>query len=142
MRKIFYLIVIFGVVGAYGGYKLNDVAKEHGFDWGSAKELSSNITHEMNNAKNPNNTNSEGHNNMTMEEMMSSMNGSLKDKTGENFDKEFLKQMIVHHEGAIEMAKQVQEKSKNPELLKLANDIVTNQSKEVEMMQTWIINYK
>lgn len=75
--------------------------------------------------------------NMNMDEMMRSMTSELEGKTGDAFDKEFLSQMIVHHEGAVAMAKQVLAQSKRPELIKLANDIITAQTKEISMMQEW-----
>lgn len=72
-----------------------------------------------------------------MEGMMHDMNASLEGKTGDAFDREFLDQMIVHHEGAVAMARKVQAVSKRPELLKLADDIIKAQTGEIEMMQGW-----
>lgn len=77
------------------------------------------------------------HTGMSMDSMMKDMTASLEGKSGDEFDKEFLKQMIVHHEGAVVMANQVLITSKRPELIKLANDIVSAQTKEIEMMKTW-----
>jgi uncharacterized protein (DUF305 family) len=76
-------------------------------------------------------------NGMGMHDMMESMTGSLQGKTGDAFDKAFLEEMIVHHEGAVEMAKQVLATSKRPELIKLANDIITAQTGEIKMMSDW-----
>jgi uncharacterized protein (DUF305 family) len=45
--------------------------------------------------------------------------------------------MIIHHEGAVEMAEILLEKTKRPELIKLANDIISAQNTEIEMMQNW-----
>lgn len=72
-----------------------------------------------------------------MKDMMMDMTSSLKGKTGDEFDKVFLSEMIVHHEGAVDMAKMVLESSKRPELIKLANDIISAQTKEIDMMKTW-----
>lgn len=69
----------------------------------------------------------------TMEGMMSGLQG----KTGDAFDKEFLSEMIVHHQGAVDMAKAVLATSKRPELIKLANDIIAAQTKEIDMMKGW-----
>ncbi len=74
---------------------------------------------------------------MDMDHMMKSMSASLEGKTGDAFDQAFLKEMIVHHEGAVVMAKQVLETSKRPELIKLANDIITAQTGEIKMMGDW-----
>jgi uncharacterized protein (DUF305 family) len=69
--------------------------------------------------------------------MMQNMTMGLSGKTGDAFDKEFLAEMIIHHEGAVAMAKQVLATSKRPELLQLANDIIAAQTKEIGMMQAW-----
>lgn len=74
---------------------------------------------------------------MNMESMMGGMMAGLQGKTGDAFDKEFLAQMIVHHQGAVEMAKAVLATSKRPELIQLANDIISAQTKEIGMMQDW-----
>lgn len=74
---------------------------------------------------------------MDMESMMQSMMTGLKGKTGDAFDKEFLSEMIIHHQGAVEMAKAVLLNSKRPELLKLAEDIISAQTKEIDIMQVW-----
>lgn len=52
-------------------------------------------------------------------------------------DQRFIVEMIPHHQGAIDMAKVALEKSKRPEMLKLANDIITAQTKEIEEMTAW-----
>lgn len=69
--------------------------------------------------------------------MMHDMNAALEGKTGAEFDKAFLSEMIIHHEGAVEMAEQVLEKSERAELRTLANEIISAQNKEIEMMQKW-----
>ena len=81
-------------------------------------------------------TDSQGmmHNNdMTMGEMSASLQG----KTGDSFDEAFLSGMIAHHQGAIDMAKQVQANAKHDELKAMANDILAAQSKEITQMQNW-----
>ena len=70
---------------------------------------------------------------MTMGEMSASLEG----KTGDTFDKAFLSAMIAHHEGAIEMAKLAKANAKHDEIKNMADDIMTAQSKEIDMMQTW-----
>jgi len=74
---------------------------------------------------------------MDMGSMMTGMMSGLQDKTGDAFDKEFLAEMIVHHQGAVEMAKAVLATSKRPELIQLANNIISAQTKEIGMMQEW-----
>jgi uncharacterized protein (DUF305 family) len=45
--------------------------------------------------------------------------------------------MIPHHQGALVMAQEVLEKSKRPELIKLAKGIISDQKKEIAQMQQW-----
>lgn len=74
---------------------------------------------------------------MGMDDMMSGMMAGLEGKKGDDFDKAFLAEMIVHHQGAVQMAQKVLEVSKKPELVKLANDIISAQNNEINMMQAW-----
>lgn len=68
---------------------------------------------------------------------MEDMTNELKNKSGSEFDKVFLEQMIIHHQGAIDMANLVLQKSTRPELLKLAEDIIAAQTKEINQMKEW-----
>ena len=74
---------------------------------------------------------------MDMNSMMGGMMAGLQGKTGDEFDKAFLAEMIVHHQGAVDMAKAVLATSKRPELIKLANDIIAAQTKEIDTMKGW-----
>lgn len=56
-------------------------------------------------------------------------------KVTDNVDANFLQQMIYHHEGAIGMAKDILKFTKDPELKKLAENIITTQSKGVSEMR-------
>jgi uncharacterized protein (DUF305 family) len=55
----------------------------------------------------------------------------------EEFDLRFIDAMIPHHEGAVVMAKEVLQKSKRPEIKKLANEIIEAQAKEIAQMKAW-----
>ncbi len=74
---------------------------------------------------------------MDMDSMMAGMMAGLQGKTGDEFDKEFLSEMIVHHQGAVEMAQMVLNTSKRPELINLANGIISAQNGEIKQMQDW-----
>jgi uncharacterized protein (DUF305 family) len=74
---------------------------------------------------------------MNMQEMMHEMNATLEGKVGDELDQAFLNEMIVHHEGAVEMAQLLLKGTKRPELIKLANDIISAQNTEIEMMKKW-----
>ncbi len=68
---------------------------------------------------------------------MSGMMVGLEGKTGDALDMAFLDGMIVHHEGAVEMAQTLLGSTKRPELIKLGNDIITAQTQEIQMMKDW-----
>lgn len=74
---------------------------------------------------------------MTMDAMMKAMNAGLLGKTGDTFDKAFLTEMIVHHQGAIDMAKLAQKQAKHEELVELSENIITAQTNEIEQMKKW-----
>ncbi|MBP6866061.1 MAG: DUF305 domain-containing protein [Candidatus Pacebacteria bacterium] len=74
---------------------------------------------------------------MDMDSMMHGMMSGIEGKTGDEFDKAFLSEMIVHHQGAVDMANEVLKTSKRPELLQLADEIIVAQTKEIKMMQDW-----
>jgi len=54
-----------------------------------------------------------------------------------NYDLRFIDAMIPHHQGAIVMAKEAQQKSKRPEIKKLAAAIIKAQNQEISQMKQW-----
>jgi len=66
----------------------------------------------------------------------------LESLTGQEFDAEFVKQMISHHEGAVEMAKDVQKRDARKELKELAGDIITSQEAEIKQMKEWLAKWQ
>lgn len=75
---------------------------------------------------------------MAMDGMLSSSEiAQLKKSTSERFDRLFLKAMIAHHQGALTMVSMIS-KSENAEARKLAADITTSQSAEIELMQKYL----
>lgn len=72
-----------------------------------------------------------------MDISMNEMTDSLKGKTGDEFDKAFIAAMIDHHQGAIDMANLAKVNAKHDEIKKMAEDIISAQSKEIEIMQEW-----
>ncbi len=73
-------------------------------------------------------------NKKAMETMMKNMTATY---TG-NADVDFVKGMIPHHQGAIDMAKAALQFVKDPALLKLAQDIVSAQEGEITFMTDWL----
>ncbi len=65
------------------------------------------------------------------------MTAGLEGKTGDALERAFLDGMIIHHEGAVEMAIVLLQDTKRPELIKLGNDIITAQTQEIGMMKQW-----
>ncbi len=53
-------------------------------------------------------------------------------------DVDFVKGMIPHHQGAVDMAKIVLEQGKDAEIKKFAQDIIDAQEKEIAFMNDWL----
>ncbi|MEV1167536.1 DUF305 domain-containing protein [Nonomuraea sp. NPDC049784] len=59
----------------------------------------------------------------------------LEKAQGAASDKQFLKMMIIHHKGAITMARTERKRGENPQAKQLAEKIITGQQAEVEQMR-------
>ena len=55
-----------------------------------------------------------------------------------NADADFVRGMIAHHQGAIDMAKVELEHGKDPAIRKLAEDVISAQEGEIRMMEDWL----
>lgn len=64
---------------------------------------------------------------------------ALEDAT--DFDKAFLEAMIPHHQLALMMVQMLEAGTNRPEMLQLAKNITTSQSKEIQQMQGWYIQW-
>jgi uncharacterized protein (DUF305 family) len=78
-----------------------------------------------------------GNDGSDMASIMNNMNAGLQGKKGDAFDQAFLSEMIVHHQGAIDMAKLAQTNAKHQEIKDLAGNIITAQTKEIAEMKAW-----
>lgn len=68
---------------------------------------------------------------------MVEMQNKLQGLTGEAYDKEFLKQMIIHHEQAIEMSQYAETNAKHQEIKDLASSVMSEQKTEIDQMKQW-----
>jgi hypothetical protein len=57
-------------------------------------------------------------------------------------DADFVRGMIAHHRGAIEMAETVLEYGKDPEIRKLAEGVIAAQEAEVATLRTWLLDHR
>lgn len=72
-----------------------------------------------------------------MEHQMMTMTDRMKGKTGDELDRIFLEDMVVHHQGAVDMAQILVKETKRPELQKMGADIIKVQTAEIAQMQQW-----
>ena len=84
----------------------------------------------------------ESNNNADWSELISSMDkmhmamGAVK-QSG-NSDVDFVRLMLPHHQAAIDMAKTQLLYGKDPQIRRLAQEIITDQQLEIELMQRWL----
>ena len=71
----------------------------------------------------------------TMDKMHTAM-GAVK-RTGDS-DVDFVTLMLPHHEAAIDMAKTELLHGKDPQIRRLAQEIIADQQLEIDLMQRWL----
>ncbi|MBW4533531.1 MAG: DUF305 domain-containing protein [Pleurocapsa minor HA4230-MV1] len=54
-----------------------------------------------------------------------------------DYDLRFIDGMLMHHQGAVNMAEDALSKSQRPEIKKLAQDIIAAQNREISQMKEW-----
>lgn len=111
----FFIIGLIGIVIGYAGGR-------SGGRHAAMREMMKNQPHDMNT-------------------MMNVMNEVLKSKSGDELEQAFLEEMIIHHEGAVNMAQTIKAGTKRPELQKLADGIVNEQNQEIGMMKVWLSDW-
>jgi uncharacterized protein (DUF305 family) len=69
---------------------------------------------------------------------MQAMMKNMRTKPTGDPDKDFVLMMMPHHQGAIDMAKVELQYGSDPEMKRLATDIVAAQEKEIAQMKEWL----
>ncbi len=75
--------------------------------------------------------------NTDMKPMMQAVMGGTKGMMGDA-DRNFLENMVPHHQSAVNMAKLARTKAVRPELKTFARGVITVQSKEIAQYQMWL----
>jgi uncharacterized protein (DUF305 family) len=58
-----------------------------------------------------------------------------------NPDEDFVRLMIPHHQAALDMAKTQLLCGKDPQIRRLAQEIITDQQSEIQVMELWLKNH-
>ena len=59
-----------------------------------------------------------------------------------NSDVDFVRLMLPHHQAAVDMAKTQLLYGKDPQMRRLAQEIITDQQSEIELMQLWLKQHR
>lgn len=74
-----------------------------------------------------------------LQESMEKMHAAMMSvESSKNSDADFVKMMLPHHQAAIEMAKTQLMHGTDPQMRRLAQEIITDQQSEIELMQLWL----
>lgn len=93
---------------------------------------------EMHSENMQNSTENIAHENMNHD--MSTMNHSMMDHSVVISEEQFIRDMIPHHQEAVDTSRIVVAKTTNPQLQILTKNIIDAQMKEIAMMQQWLQN--
>lgn len=72
---------------------------------------------------------------------MDSMMEGLSGKMGDDFDKAFLSEMIMHHQGAVKMAETALQNAAHQEIKDMAQAIISAQTAEISQMKKWQVDW-
>ena len=76
---------------------------------------------------------------LEMEQAMKKMHAGMASiKASGDDDADFVRYMLLHHQAALDMAKAELTHGKDPQMRRLAQEIVTDQQSEIELMQLWL----
>ncbi len=74
-----------------------------------------------------------------MEQAMEKMHAAMASiKPSGVADVDFVRLMLPHHQAALDMAKAELRYGKDPQIRRLAQEIITDQQSEIELMDLWL----
>jgi len=76
--------------------------------------------------------------NVPFKKAMDRMHKGMNFKSTGNIETDFLKGMIPHHQGVVDMSEELIKKSKDAELKAFAQKMIDDQKAEIKMMQDWL----
>lgn len=72
---------------------------------------------------------------------MQQMQGAMAAPMSGDFDVDFARMMIPHHQGAIDMARSQLEHGKDPKLRQMAQEIIGAQEREIATLKEWLAQH-
>ena len=79
----------------------------------------------------------------TLQQSMEQMHAAMMSVApSSNSDVDFVRLMLPHHQAAIDMAKAQLVYGKDPQMRRLAQEIISDQESEIELMQLWLRHHE
>ena len=98
------------------------------------------MNHNSMNSNSSMNMNGMNHNSMPMNSNMQMNHSNMKsdaNAASAPYDLQFIDTMTHHHQGAVEMAKMIDGKTQNADIIKFGKQIIADQEKEIAQMKDW-----